>query len=296
MKNTLETAEVTTVDSCEAETASTISTSTVKHEVESKITVDEDGPTGSELKDSMENRSPQEKKLAAVFAQAAGQSTVSGTAQNSDSKDPAKPLVTFTAQDSDKLTAYESIIGKGIDTFVEVGASLAAIRDASLYRKYSPTFEGYVKVRWNFTKQRAYQLIQASDFRTKLVDRNAMANRLTTERATREMMKVPPDMVAEVLEVVLVDGEPTAERIIKVREKIAPKKDAKVTAKKKPAINIKAAVKAAERTGSATSSMIWWMKTEPSVVRPWIPSWAKKRICKWFTFQTMDTRHPSATW
>lgn len=247
MKTTLETTKPTAVGETEAETASTISTSTVKHEVESKITVDEDGPTGSEFKDSMENRSPQEKKLAADFAQADGQSTVSETAQNSDSKDPAKTLVTFTAQDSDTLMVHESIIGKGIDTFVEVGASLAAIRDAGLYRKYSPTFEGYVKVRWNFTKQRAYQLIQASDFRTKLVDRNAMANRLTTERATREMMKVPPDMVAEVLEVVLVDGEPTAERIIKVREKIAPKKDAKVTAKKKPAIQIKAAIKAAER-------------------------------------------------
>ena len=54
----------------ETETASTISTSTVKHEVASKITVDENGPTGSEFKDSMENRSPQEQKLAAVFAQA----------------------------------------------------------------------------------------------------------------------------------------------------------------------------------------------------------------------------------
>jgi hypothetical protein len=243
MNKTLEIAETTTVVSCEAATAVTVTTSPSTQAATPPIKVDQDGPDGAEIKSAIAGRSAEQQKLADIFAQADDQSA----APVADIESVSEQSVPMTAEEIQKLESCEHIIRKGLDTFVEVGVNLAVIRDGGLYRDKYKTFQLYVTERWHFTKQRASQLILAADFRNTLASRNPKALRLTTERATREMMKVPHDRVAEVLDAVLVAGEPTAERIIEEREKIAPKKDAKVTAKKKPAIQIKAAIKAAER-------------------------------------------------
>jgi len=237
MKTILETTESTAVDETEAETASTISTSTVKHEVESKITVDEDGPTGSEFKDSMENRSPQEQKLAMVFAQADGQSTVSANA--------SEKWVPMSPEELAQLESCETIIRRGIETFLEVGQNLAIVRDKKLYRHEHGTFEEYVDAKWHMTKQRAYQLIGAADAHHVLASRFDVSTLPTDERAMRELMKVPSDMVAEVLSVVATKGKVTAKHITEARDQVVPKKEKTAKAKKKPAIQIKAAIKAA---------------------------------------------------
>jgi hypothetical protein len=230
--------ESTGVDENEAATVAPVTTSTVKHEVESKITVDEDGPTGSEIKDSMENRSTQEQQLAAVFAQADGQSTVSETA--------SKKFAPMSAEEIARLGSCEKIIRGGLETFVEVGWNLAIVRDKRLYRNEYNCFEEYVESKWKLTKQRAYQLIGAADKHRVLALRFDVSELPTDERAMRELMKVPPDKVAEVLGVVAAKGKVTAKHITEARDQVVPKKEKIAKAKKKPRVKIEAAIKAGE--------------------------------------------------
>ena len=59
------------------------------------------------------------------------------------------------------LARYEEIIAQGLQTFVEVGHALMAIREQRLYRQSYQTFEAYLRQRWDLSRPRAYQLIDA---------------------------------------------------------------------------------------------------------------------------------------
>jgi hypothetical protein len=222
----------------EAVTVAPVATSTSTQATTPPIKVDEDGPNGSEIKSSMENRSPQEQKLAAVFAQADGQSTVSETA--------SEKWVPMSPEELAQLESCETIIRRGIETFLEVGQNLAIVRDKKLYRHEHGTFEEYVDAKWHMTKQRAYQLIGAADAHHVLASRFDVSELPTDERAMRELMKVPSDMVAEVLSVVAAKGKVTAKHITEARDQVVPRKEKTARSKNKPAIKIKAAIKAAE--------------------------------------------------
>jgi hypothetical protein len=167
------------------------------------------------------------------------------SAPNQPAKAPEK-MNPMTVEEIAQLTVCEKIICDGIDTFIEVGTNLAIVRDNGLYRGTYPSFEAYITSRWKFTKQRAYQLIAAAEYRTTLAARNPKALQIKSERATRELMKVPDDLVVNVLETVVADGNATAERIIEVRNILAPKKENKTTKKKankKSSPKIEAAIK-----------------------------------------------------
>lgn len=163
----------------------------------------------------------------------------------SEIRGPYQPL---TSEELASLRANERIIEKGLETFIDVGTALATIRDGGLFRATHKSFEEYVKDKWDYSRQRAYQLISASDFHTKLASRNSKMGRITSERATRALMTVPNDRLADVLDAVLAEGEPTADRIVQIRNKIVPakaKSDAKQ--KKKPMMKIEVAIKAASK-------------------------------------------------
>ena len=163
----------------------------------------------------------------------------------SEIRQPYKPL---TSEELASLRANEQIIEKGLETFVDVRTALATIRDGGLYRATHNTFGEYVDAKYGFTPQRAYQLISASDFHTKLASRNSKMGRITSERATRALMTVPNDRLADVLDAVLAEGEPTADRIVQIRNKIVPAKAKSDTKqKKKPMMKIEVAIKAASK-------------------------------------------------
>jgi hypothetical protein len=61
------------------------------------------------------------------------------------------------------LEHYEQIIAQGIQTFIEVGRALKAIRDQELYRQNYQTFEAYMHDRWGMSRPRGYQLIGAAE-------------------------------------------------------------------------------------------------------------------------------------
>ena len=69
-------------------------------------------------------------------------------------------ITTDTERSLDEL---ETIIERGIATFVEVGMALAEIRDRRLYVQQGyDTFEAYCHERWNLSRPHAYRLIDAS--------------------------------------------------------------------------------------------------------------------------------------
>lgn len=88
----------------------------------------------------------------------------------------------LTPAESDRLATLETIIERGMGTFVDVGSALLAIRDEHLYRKGYATFERYVNARWNITRGRAYQLITAGLLHTQVDIQN--------ERQARELKRL----------------------------------------------------------------------------------------------------------
>lgn len=115
------------------------------------------------------------------------------------------------------LAEHEAVIERGLNTFVEVGTALLAIREERLYRQDFATFEKYCRGRWSFGRQRAQQLIEAAavvqDFGQEKVQPN--------ESQARELGRVPEPERAEVWRetVERTNGKPTAAA---VRETYAP--------------------------------------------------------------------------
>jgi len=69
----------------------------------------------------------------------------------------------LTVFEQNELTEYESVIERGLKTFVEVGTALLAIREAKLYRLNYGTFEEYCQERWGMVRRQADRLISAAE-------------------------------------------------------------------------------------------------------------------------------------
>lgn len=67
---------------------------------------------------------------------------------------------------TDRLSVLESVIERGLDTFLEVGAALAEIRDHKLFRATHDSFLQYLKERWDLSQSSAYYLISTSQVAT----------------------------------------------------------------------------------------------------------------------------------
>jgi hypothetical protein len=103
--------------------------------------------------------------------------------------------LTLVPAEAFNLARHEQVIERGLNTFVEVGEALSAIRDGRLYRESHTTFEAYCRERWGMSASRARQLCGASD-----VAKSVTMVTLTTERQARELAKVEPAKRQEVVE------------------------------------------------------------------------------------------------
>lgn len=119
----------------------------------------------------------------------------------------ADPLTDAEYTDLERL---ETVVSKGLDTFVEVGNALAEIRDRRLYRQYHASFDAYCKDQWDIGRSRAYRLIQAAEV---VAEMSPMGNTPTSERQARELKDVPPEERSEVMAEAGEDGPVTAKKI-----------------------------------------------------------------------------------
>jgi hypothetical protein len=92
--------------------------------------------------------------------------------------------------DKMRLTELETIVQRGIQTFIEVGEALEEIRDGSLWRLHSKyaTWSDYLDQRWHFGSSRARQLINGARFARRIEDVTGVT--LPNERVTREINSV----------------------------------------------------------------------------------------------------------
>lgn len=74
----------------------------------------------------------------------------------------------LNAEESKALKGHEKSILLGRKSFLEVGGALTEINTRRLYRDVAPTFEKYCRVRWDFSSQRANQLMHAADIALKI--------------------------------------------------------------------------------------------------------------------------------
>lgn len=107
---------------------------------------------------------------------------------------PAVAKLTKTEEVS--LIAAESVIQKGLATFVEVGDALGRIRGGRLYRATHDTFEAYCQDKWQMTRQRANQLIAGSEVVGELTT-TVVTALPKTESVAREVAKAPPEKRVE---------------------------------------------------------------------------------------------------
>ena len=90
-----------------------------------------------------------------------GSITSSPDAEKPPSVDQQSTALTATEQHD--LVQLESLIERGLETFVQVGQALGRIRSERLYRESHSTFEEYCQTRWQFSRRRAGELITAAD-------------------------------------------------------------------------------------------------------------------------------------
>ncbi|MEA5405611.1 hypothetical protein VB776_21920 [Arcicella sp. DC2W] len=108
----------------------------------------------------------------------------------------------------DRLSLCESVIEKGLNTFIEVGNALFEIRNNKLYRDKFTTFESYCRDRWNLKRQRAYELMDAAavvNTLSEISDKNEQDSQVSIIVPTKEshaaaLSKVPEEFRSQVWE------------------------------------------------------------------------------------------------
>ena len=116
-----------------------------------------------------------------------------------------------------RLAELEKVINRGKKSFIEVGMALAEIRDLRLYRLTFKTFEGYCREKWGWGRQRAYELIAASEAARILPEECNIY--ITNSQRAAAIARVPEAERAEVLEAVVEAGPVTARAIDEAAEK-----------------------------------------------------------------------------
>ncbi len=117
----------------------------------------------------------------------------------------------LTVTEKQRLEECETIIEKGLQTFIEVGQVLLEIKDRRLYREEYGTFEAYCGTRWGLSRPRAYQLIQA----TNVVNNLSAASEVlpTTESQARPLSKLSAEDQLETWNEVVQESQETGKSI-----------------------------------------------------------------------------------
>jgi hypothetical protein len=97
-----------------------------------------------------------------------------------------------------ELAELESIIERGVLSFVNVGRALRRVRDTRLYRETHATFEAYVAERFDLKRQRAYELIEAASIHDVVVGNGDTPPARESHAAALAPLKDEPEKLAEV--------------------------------------------------------------------------------------------------
>lgn len=137
-------------------------------------------------------------------------------------KEPEQEIITpLSLEERSRLKELEDQVGHGMAAFVEIGNALREIRDSKLYRSDHRTFDDYVQRKWKFSRQRAYQLMDASEVATSKECQTLFDKSESKERAAIEISKVPekerPKLVKELKKVKKETGKVTSGDVQRAR-------------------------------------------------------------------------------
>lgn len=111
------------------------------------------------------------------------------------------------------LEEHEAIIQTGLQTFIEVGEALMAIRDGRLYRATHSDFDTYCRERWGFSRRRAGQMIEAAEVGNMLPTPPENAR----QAAALAPLKDDPAAMAEVMAEVAEEADKVTARAISAK-------------------------------------------------------------------------------
>jgi len=106
-------------------------------------------------------------------------------------------------KDQQKLEQLETIIERGMGTFVEVGFALMEIRETKLYKASGYTrFNDYTRERWGFTQRHATRLIRGAQSQRLLEDKSGPIglHLPITETQVRPLTALEPEEQVKVWE------------------------------------------------------------------------------------------------
>ncbi len=133
---------------------------------------------------------------------------------------------------STRLRELETVIERGLQTYIDVGNALLEIREGRLYRETHATFEEYCLGKWGWGIRRAQQLMQAADVAQSLVPDANHGSPLPppgSERVARELARIaePEQRQAVWQEVTVQYGDqPTAADVRTIAVEYVARKDA----------------------------------------------------------------------
>lgn len=122
-------------------------------------------------------------------------------------------------QNRTDLERLEGVITRNLQSFYEVGRALMEIRDRGLYRDVLgfATFEEYCKAKWDFSRIRAYQLIEAVEVRENVLTQVNIEP--LSEKQLRPLARLEPEQQREAWQKAVEtapEGKVTAAHVSKV--------------------------------------------------------------------------------
>lgn len=97
----------------------------------------------------------------------------------------------LSATERQELARHEATIERGMQTFMEVGQALAAIKAGKLYRETHRSWEQYVRDRWEFDQSYAHRLIEAVSVVENVTPLGGVLP--ANEAQARPLVTLPPD-------------------------------------------------------------------------------------------------------
>ncbi|MHB8522861.1 MAG: hypothetical protein ACYDH9_19165 [Limisphaerales bacterium] len=166
---------------------------------------------------------------------------------------PAEPGG-LSREEEQGLSRCEAVIRTGWESFVEVGAALAHIRDQRLYRQHHKTFEAYCRRKWAYGRQYAYRLIGAAEV-VKHLSPIGDIQKPTHESQVRPLIGLKPEQVREAWKKAATKANGEVIRATTVKEAASEYRPDGVQPKTQK-------IPPQSRTTSVTTALRWLAKTE----------------------------------
>lgn len=141
------------------------------------------------------------------------------------SKNGGSEILSTTTTLVDKpLTAHETmafercckVVDEGAKKFIEVGEALATMKQGRLWRVAYPncTWEQFVEKRWGFSRQRSYQLMNASALARDLETTVAIPNEKVARAFLDSELKGNPDAIGFAAMLAATTAAATSQRVV----------------------------------------------------------------------------------